>query len=278
MQIFIYAYSDYNIGFDSIRRASIISRLLQNSHCENTILTNNLKAGLYAKNRLGVNRFNHINDKNELLKYIKKGDILIYEGHNDNCFIETNICNICTLTYKIPDEIPFTFIDNSKFKKHNNKTIDKLFYYGDEDKNDTLLKDYEKYTCEIPFLIGYNFSQRNEQKIKSIFINIINENNYENSIKNTKYLLSGSLYSCFEAINSGGKAVLLKRKDKIYDEIFIKSINLPTIEESTLKDDIERFHHIISHYPRIRILERFDISQIIKNIFIRLETYKKLMV
>lgn len=95
-------------------------------------------------------------------------------------------------------------------------------------------------------------------------------------IKQTKYLLSGSLNACLESIVCGNKPVLLKRVDKVYDEDLIKKLHLPIISSDNLDDITTKFDKIIKNYPKLNKIDEFDINPIIHDIFVRIDTFRKL--
>ena len=53
----------------------------------------------------------------------------------------------------------------------------------------------------------------NEEKLSDCFSDIIEEEEYKETIKSTKYLLTSSVHSCLESLASGNNPVYFKRYD-----------------------------------------------------------------
>lgn len=277
MKVYLYAKSGHNIGLDAIRRCSVIAKLLQESNCEPILCTCDFRAGIYAKSHLGINHYLSIQKVEELSKLIEKGDILIYDSDENKEFFNSTLKSLCTLIYKIPEDIPYTIIDKQFFTKQINHNTNKLFYFSSNDYEGRLL-DICKGSGkkDITLLWGHFFFSNNKNKLSSYFEKIIEEENYIKTIKNTKFLLSASLHTCIESLTCGNKPVLFKRDDKKYDERLIKSLHLPTIKEKPFEEAFKEFEKIIDNYPKINSLEEFDLSSIIHDIFVRIETFRKL--
>ncbi len=277
MKIYIYAKGDHTFGLDAIRRCSYIAKLLNEKSCEAILCVNEFSAGAYAKKQLNIKNYIITETLDELSKVLKKGDSLIYESDEISQFIETQEKNYFSFLYKIPDDIPISIIDSFLYKKQNSRKDEKLFFYGDEDYSKYLINLCEKTTkYDIPILLGEYFFIGDEKKLENRFSQLINSQEYLKCVQNTKYLLSGSLNTCLESIECGNKPVLLKRVDKNYDEKLIKNIHLPTIDFTNLDEILVKFEDIISNYPKLNKKEKFNLDTIINDIFIRINTYRRL--
>ncbi|XOB62098.1 hypothetical protein ACMC56_16090 [Campylobacterota bacterium DY0563] len=277
MKVYLYAKSGHAIGLDATRRCSAVAKLLEEKNCDPILCTCDFRAGAYAKEELGIKKYVSVDLLSNLPNIMERGDILIYDTDEASEFMETNMKEFCTLLYKIPDDIPSKIIDKELYKRQKNHPIEKMFFFGDDDYNNILLnlcKDSKQ--TNIPLLWGHYFFLGNEKELSPYFSEILEEEDYIDSIKKVKYLLSGSLNTCIEAIECGGKPVLLRRDDKEYDESLIKELHLPTIKGITLDEIIEKFDSIIKNYPKINYSHNYDIDSIINSISVRIETYRKL--
>lgn len=109
------------------------------------------------------------------------------------------------------------------------------------------------------------------------FSNVIDEDEYVETIQNSKYLLTGSLQSALESNSCGNKPVLLKRVDKEYDEELISKLNIPTISSNNLNEIIKAFEQIIGNYPQIKNFEIADLTMLYKDIKTKIEVYNSLI-
>ena len=277
MKVYLYAKGGHNTGLDALRRCSFIIKLLQNNNCEPILCTKDFKAAAYAKSHLEVNNYVSIVKINDLENILENGDILIYDTNEDEEFFNTTMKQMCTLMYKIPEDIPNTIVDNTIYKKQNIEKKEKLFFFSDEDKDEKLLelcKNSKK--LNIPLLWGYFFTNKNKTSLSSSFDKILYEDTYIENIQKTKHLFSASLHTCLESIASGNKPILFKRDDKTYDEKLIKQLHLPFINEKPLDEAMIEYEKIIKNYPKLVSLDYVDLNSIIHDIFVRIETFRKM--
>ena len=122
---------------------------------------------------------------------------------------------------------------------------------------------------------------KNTQKVKEKFSELVGswksvesfyilgdlDEEYIDTISNSKFLLTTSIQSCLESIACGNKPVLLLRKDKSYNLQFIENLNLPTINyNENLDKMIIEFEDIISSYPNLNDIEIFDFNTLVLQI------------
>ncbi len=261
MQLFIYAKSGHTFGLDCVRRSAATAFLLQEF---NPILcTSDFRAGAYCKEHLQIKKYIPIDVISNLSNIMQKGDILIYDSTEVNETLLNEIENFCSKVYKITDEIPYNIIHPLFLENKSEKKIEKLFFYGDEDYNQNLFKICQNsLKQDLPLLFGHYFFLGSEKNYINSFSEIYEEEEYLECIKNTKYLLTGSLNTAIESILCGNSPVLLKREDKIYNEHTIKKYNIPYIQKNSLNEIILEFNKIVSNYPTLSFIEPFNFDKI----------------
>ena len=125
--------------------------------------------------------------------------------------------------------------------------------------------------------MGHYFFLGNEKIFVNHFLNIIDEEEYVQTIQNSKYLLSTSLQTALESLSCGNKPVLFRRIDKSYDEELIKKLNLPLIQSDNLEELINQFELIIKDYPIITNFKCTDFKIISSEIKEKIELFNKLV-
>lgn len=241
MNIYLYAKSGHSVGLDATRRCAAIAKKLKDY---NPILTvSDFRAGAYAKDELGVQKYVPIDILSNLPNIMNKGDILIYDTDEASETMQEHMNMFASLLYKIPQDISYNIVDEELYHKREIK-YNELFFYGDDDYSNQLLEDKSLKDCDIPLLMGHYFFLGNEKELEKKFKKLIDEEEYIQSIQESKYLLTGSLQAACESISCGNFPVLLKRKDKEYDDNFIKELNLSTIKEDCLSQNIKEFREI----------------------------------
>ena len=279
MQVYLYAKSGHTIGLEATKRCAAIANALK--EFDPILCTSDFRAGAFAKDLLGIRRYVNIDVIRNLHNIMEKRDILIYDTPEINDNMKKDMTDFCTLVYGIDDEIKGIIVDSSIYNKMDNTNLNKLdktIFFGDDDYNNIFLemaKESEKQ--EINMLMGHYFFLGNEKVFLDYFSNVIDEEEYVQTIKNSKYLLTASLQSALESLACGNFPVLFKRFDKNYDEELITNLNIPVIKGDNLKQLIENFSVIINNYPNINNFNIISFDTIIKNVKEKIDLYNKLM-
>ena len=279
MQVYLYAKSGHTVGLEATKRCAAIANALK--EFDPILCTSDFRAGAFAKDLLGIRRYVNIDVIRNLHNIMEKRDILIYDTPEINDNMKKDMTDFCTLVYGIDDEIKGIIVDSSIYNKTDNANLNKLdktIFFGDDDYNNIFLemaKESEKQ--EINMLMGHYFFLGNEKVFLDYFSNVIDEEEYVQTIKNSKYLLTASLQSALESLACGNFPVLFKRFDKNYDEELITNLNIPVIKGDNLKQLIENFSVIINNYPNINNFNIISFDTIIKNVKEKIDLYNKLM-
>ena len=275
MQVYLYAKSGHTVGLDATKRCAVIANFLK--ELDPILCTSDFRAGAFAKDNLGVKKYVNIDVVRNLHNMMHRGDILIYETPEVNENMKEEMKEFCTLLYGIGEELNEIIVDESIYIKNENPTIEKTIFFGDDDYHNLLLgiiEDSKKY--DINLLMGHYFFLGNEKIFVNHFLNIIDEEEYVQTIQNSKYLLTASLQTALESLSCGNKPVLFRRIDKSYDEELIKKLNLPLIQSDNLEELINQFELIIKDYPIITNFKCTDFKIISSEIKEKIELFNKL--
>ena len=217
MQVYLYAKSGHTIGLEATKRCAAIANFLK--EFDPILCTSDFRAGAFAKDLLGVRRYVNIDVVRNLHNIMQKRDILIYDTPEANDDMKKDMKEFCTLLYGIDSEIEGIVVDTSIYTKQENPKLEKTIFFGDDDYYNIFLALVEKSgEFDINLLMGHYFFLGNEKIFDKHFANVIDEEEYVETIKDSKYLLTASLQTALESLACGNKPVLFKREDKIYDE------------------------------------------------------------
>ena len=275
MQVYLYAKSGHTIGLEATKRCAAIASFLK--EFDPILCTSDFRAGAFAKDLLGVRRYVNIDVVRNLHNIMQKRDILIYDTPEANDDMKKDMKEFCTLLYGIDNEIEGIVVDTSIYTKQENPKLEKTIFFGDDDYYNLFLKLLEDSgKSDINLLMGHYFFLGNEKIFSNHFSNIIDEEEYVQTIQNSKYLLTASLQTAFESLACGNYPVLFKRVDKDYNEDLISKINIPLIEANNLKQLIEDFELTINNYPIINNFNITPLDNIANDIRQKIDLYKKL--
>lgn len=276
MQVYLYAKSGHTVGLEATRRCAAIANALK--EFKPILCTSDFRAGAFAKDYLGVKKYVNIDVVRNLHNIMQRRDILIYETPEVNEDMRKDMSEFCTLLYGIGKELNEIIVDESIYTKNENPTIEKTIFFGDDDYHNLLLgiiEDSKKY--DINLLMGHYFFLGNEKIFVNHFSNIIDEEEYVQTIQNSKYLLTASLQAALESLACGNRPVLFKRIDKSYDEELIKKLNIPLVQSDNLEELINQFELIIKDYPAITNFKCTDFKILILEIKQKIELFNKLV-
>ncbi len=276
MNIYIYTKSGHNIGLEEVRRGAVIFNQLKK--CDPILCTSDYRAATFARD-LGVHKGIGIDIIGNLPNLMERGDMLIFDSDEPSEDMRKFMSQYCTKLYEVGVDIPKTLVDNKFFEK-GDQSIEKTFFFGDDDYKDFLLKEFCKDSKKqnIPLLMGHYFFLGNEDKLKPYFKQIIEEEEYFETILNTKYLLTSSFNAVIESLASGNSPVFYPRKDKDSKDLeLIKQYNIPIVSGKNIDEVMTNFEKIILDYPKIKVLEKIDISDIKNTISSVIERFKAIM-
>jgi hypothetical protein len=270
MQLYIYAKSGHAFGLENVRRASALCNALQ--ECDPILCTADYRAATFAKQCLDVNKGVGVDLIGNLPNVMERGDMLIYDDSGEASETMTShMKEFCKQLYKVGEDIPFEITDE-RFVSGAEIRHEKVLYFSDDDYSnwffDLMLKGSKN---DFPLLFGHYFFFKNEAKYAEFFSEVIEDEDYIETIKTTKYLLTSSVNACIESAKCGNHPVYFKRLDKeeIENLDLLEKYNIPMInlEQIDSLDDITKeFENIIQNYPELKEIESFDISQIKENI------------
>ena len=276
MKIYIYAKSGHSIGLEATRTCCAIAAKLK--EFDPILCTCDFRAGVYSKEELGIKKYVSVDVLTNLPNIMERGDILIFDSDESSDTMEKYMKDFCSLLYKVGVDTPQNIVDDKLFKKVPNPKFEKTLFFGDDDYGNLLLELIKNSSKkQINLLLGHYFFMGNETKLAPYFEKLFTDEEYVNTISNSKFLLTTSVQSCMESIACGNKPVLLLREDKSYNLQFIENLNLPTINyNENLDKMIIEFEDIISSYPNLNDIEIFDFEPLVLQIKKKTGSYNSL--
>jgi hypothetical protein len=276
MQVYLYAKSGHAIGLEATKRCAAIANALK--EFEPILCTSDFRAGAFAKDLLGIKKYVNIDVVRNLYNIMEKRDILFYDTDETNESMQKDMKEFCTILHSVQDDLSKIIVDETIYKKVANPTIERTMFFGDDDYNNLFLDNIKaSASYDMNLLMGHYFFLGNEKIFKEYFNTVIDEEEYIETVQNSRYLLTASMQTALESIACGNKPVLFKREDKQYDEALIKELNLPFIQEDTFDKIVNKFNEIIKNYPLIENFNNINLENIVNEIRTEIAEYAKLV-
>ena len=274
MKVYIYASSGHAFGMENVRRASVIYKALEEFNP--TLATADYRAATFAKNQLDVKIGLGVDIIGNLPHMMENGDILIYDSEEPSDTMTTYMKEYCTLLYKVGVDIPMNIVDNKFFDNNEDIANEKVFFFADDDYANEVLRLCDGCNKQdLPILWGHYFFFKNEDIIANLFNEVIDEEEYEKTIKSTKYLLTSSVNTALESLASGNSPVFYKREDKQTQNFeLINQYNIPVVTGANINEINKNFNQVISSYPTTKKIVPFDFSTIKDEIAPIVEKFK----
>ena len=267
IQTYIYTQTGHNFGLEGLRRGVAIYK--QFNSVEPILATADFRAASHAKDEMGVKKGVGVDIITALPHLMTRRDILIFDSQEASNFTKEHMKEFCTILIEVGVDIPNDIVDDEFFEHIENKR-EKCFFFADDDYEDEMINiltvDSKKHNIDC--LLGHYFFMGHDKKLSPYFNEIIEEEEYMQTIKETKYLLTSSVNAALESLASGNKPVFFARQIKEFkgNIELLEKYNIPTVQGKDLNEIVESFENLIKDYPQTNEIKKIDISNIIKNI------------
>ena len=262
MKLYIYAQTGHNFGLENLKRCVAIHKKL--NHQNPMLATSDFRAVTFAKEVLGVSGGVGVDIIENLPNIMQRGDSLIFDSFEPSDTLKEHMKEFCDKLFEVGIDIPYDIVDDIYFKKVPQKYEKALFFADDDYENEMLEFCNGSQKQDMILLLGYYFFIGNEDKLAPYFDKIIESEDYVQTIKATKYLLTASVQSALESLVSGNCPVFFKRKLKEFKgEIkLLEKYNIPIIDGKNLDELVREFEKIIKNYPRLNSIKKIDLDDL----------------
>ena len=278
IQTYLYAQSGHNFGLEAIRRCAAIYHQLE--VVDPILATSDYRAASFAKDELGIKKGVGVDIITALPHLMTRRDILIYDSQEPSDLTKKHMKDFCTILLEVGVDIPKDIIDDEFFEE-SKTTREKCFFFADDDYEDEMMNilcvDCQKHDMDI--LLGHYFFMGHDKKLAPFFNEVIEDEDYAKTIKETKYLLTSSVYAALQSLASGNSPVFFERKIKEFkgDVDLLEKYNIPVVQGKDLNELVDNFEKIITDYPKTSTIKKVDISDHIKNIIDTTAKYEKIL-
>jgi len=259
MKIYYYVHTGHRFGLDRFRKAVAIINSLP--ELKITLLTSDYRIASSSK-EFGIKKAIGIDVLRNIPNVAEHGDVLIYDSdeHNedqlrDMIYFFSKFIRISTFPndyLRDGEYLINPYIANSEkglkaipinniFFDKPKKSIEQLFFFGDDDYDKDLLKYSSKFdSLKSDILLGFYYFLSYEDDLKPYFQTIYETEDYDEVIKSTKNLITSSYQTALESLASGGQPIYIEREDRD-DSInqFLESYGVPVLQSFEQKKILE---------------------------------------
>jgi len=249
MRFFYYVHTGHRIGLDRFYRAVAILNELQD--LDITLLCSDFRIASEAKS-YGIKRAVGVDVVRNIPQIAQHGDKIIFDSEEINPTLLEDMTQFFPTFIRIsdsPDEIkhPKEFlispylsgekiatglIIHERYYEQLPKTIPMALFFGDDDYEKDLEKHQEMFApYKMELLMGFYHFLGYENSLKGSFSTVHESEAYDEVIRHTDVLISGSPMAVLQNLSSGGRPIYLQRPDYTQDFLpLFETMGIPVIE------------------------------------------------
>lgn len=266
MRLFYYVHTGHRIGLDRFRRAATIIRAL--GDVDITLLTSDFRIASVAKD-FGVKRSVGIDVVRNIPQIAHHGDKIIFDSDEINPVMHQEMVEYFSTFVRVSDDpnatkLPGEFLISpylegegicqgvavdDKYFEQQPKTIEKSFFFGDDDYEEDLFKNLDTFEAlEADLLLGFYFFMNYEEKLAPAFKKMYEFEEYDEVVQGSRLFVTASPQAALENLASGGRPLFIQRPDYVRDFIpLFKSHNIPVVEGFDRSELVKQLDLCLSH-------------------------------
>lgn len=266
MRLFYYVHTGHRIGLDRFRRAATIIRAL--GDVDITLLTSDFRIASVAKD-LGVKRSVGIDVVRNIPQIAHHGDKIIFDSDEINPVMHQEMVEYFSTFVRVSDDpnatkLPGEFLISpylegegicqgvavdDKYFEQQPKTIEKSFFFGDDDYEEDLFKNLDTFEAlEADLLLGFYFFMNYEEKLAPAFKKMYEFEEYDEVVQGSRLFVTASPQAALENLASGGRPLFIQRPDYVRDFIpLFESHNIPVVEGFDRSELVKQLDLCLSH-------------------------------
>ncbi|MEA3372180.1 MAG: hypothetical protein U9Q62_00690 [Campylobacterota bacterium] len=266
MKLFYYVHTGHRIGLDRFRRAATIIRSL--GDVDITLLTSDFRIASEAK-EFGIKRSVGVDVVRNIPQIAHHGDKIIFDSAEINPTLLGDMTQFFSTFIRVsddpqeqrhPDELlisPYlegddickAVVVDDRYFEQTEKTIERAFFFGDDDYEEDLFKNLEIFNEKgFELLQGFYWFFGYEDKIASAFGRQYETEEYDEVITRSQVLVTASPQAVLENLASGGRPIYLQRPDYSRDFLpLFQSLNIPVVDGYNRTELGKQLDNVMSH-------------------------------
>ena len=254
MKIYYYINTGHRVGLDRLRRSAPIINTLEEMGVEITMLTNDFRAGEYAKEQFGIKKYVSVDIVRNIANIATTSDVLIFDSQeesrvmwedmasyfhkfirisdNPDDFASKNEVLLSSMK-EIGDAPQVDVVDPRYFENSEDHNGGIVYFWGDDDYEQKLLELSDSFEgLDVTLLEGYYFFIQYGNELSNKFKSVEESEDYDYILKRADKFITSSPQSALEALAAGSNPIYLKKPgvSDVWDKK-MESYNIPIIPE-----------------------------------------------
>jgi hypothetical protein len=223
---YYYAHTSHRGNLDTLRRGVAFIKELAKLNRKVTLLVNDFRAGIVAK-ELGVSDVLNMETISDIDLVLEYGDKLLIDSSEElplqfasfcRDFTVFRVAQTCgeiaihneTMIYPWISEVNQAIFIDKAYDEVLPKIERTLYFFGDSDSQKIILQNAEFFKAsKMEMLLGHYFYLQYESEIELLFSKIHEAEEYTELIRSSSHIVTSSLQCVLEARISGAKTTFL---------------------------------------------------------------------
>lgn len=285
MKLYYYVHTGHRVGLDRFRRAAAIINGL--GDIDITLLTSDFRIAAQAR-EFGIKRAVGVDVVRNIPQIAHHGDKMIFDSAELNPTMLNDMTKFFSTFVRISDDpqdsrhpgeyliSPYLegegicnalVIDERYFRAAGNeKTIERAFYFGDDDYEEDLHKNLAVFEdLGLDILLGFYWFFDYEKKLAAAFGNQYENEDYDEVITRSQVLLTASPQAALENLAAGGRPVFIQRPD--YGREFLllfEKLKIPVVDGYNKAKLGKQMENVLSHSYHNLFEKRENVTSFLK--------------
>ncbi|BDY12787.1 hypothetical protein [Hydrogenimonas cancrithermarum] len=261
MKLYYYINTGHRIGLDRLRRSAPVINALSDMGIEVSMLTNDFRAGEYAKEQFGIRKYVSVDVVRNIANIATPADALVFDSEEESRAMWADMATYFRSFIRISDN-PDDFAEAGEILISSMKSIgdapkadivdpryfeatdhgdERIYFWGDDDYDQELLRVADAFEgLDITLLEGYYFFMQYGSELAGKFKSVEDSENYDEVLMHAGRFLSSSPQSVLEALAAGSNPLYLKKSGiSVAWDAKMESLGIPVLS-SFDKDAIEQ--------------------------------------
>jgi len=249
--LFYYAYSGHKNGLERVRRGAAVMNALRAKGTEATLLVNDFRAGLAAK-ELGVKDYVTVESVQDIDAIAEVGDSIIIDSLEDDHGRLVKYCSdfkhVWRFAHSIDDksihgetlfraaskeeaDLDAAIVEESYYDAQE-KEERVLFFLGDSDYDKIILNNASFFNAfEMELLLGNYFFVKYEDDLAKLFQALHEPEEYETLIQSSTTVVTSSSQTAVEAKIAGAKVIYIDLiEDTLYPADLLNTLGIESVK------------------------------------------------
>ena len=232
MKLYYYINTGHRVGLDRLRRSAPVINALKAMDVDVTMLTNDFRAGEYAKEQFGIAKYVSVDVVRNIANIATPGDALVFDSEEENRAMWDEMADYFRAFVRISDD-PEDFVSageglissmkegagilkldivDPRYFENSAHTGGNWYFWGDDDYEQKLLELSEAFEgLDVSLLEGYYFFMQYGDELAKRFRAVEESENYDGILKNATRFLTSSPQSALEALAAGSMPIYLEK-------------------------------------------------------------------